>query len=571
MNLKPRFMLLTALLFIASAAAVSWSVRTLAEGIIEQWAPRFIAKQALYDKSRTLQPILREVALARQLSTSQFIRDWARHPDNPELTGGALVELENYRQNFNDHSYFVALLGNGRYYHNNAANDFAGKEFRYVLDPKKEADRWFYDLIKQKRDIHININPDFELGITKLWIDVLIRDGNDILGMAGTGLDLTEFLNNVVEEGTPGITSLFVDHSGAIQLHRNKDFIDFSSVSKKDDAHKTIDLIFRSDTDRKTIYAAMKELESGKKDVATAFVNVRGKRQLVGIVYMPEIDWHEITLINLGTVLPLSQFSTILLVYIVTLLVALILFNFALNRLVLTPLSKLDRAMSQIEAGKDPSRQLEQGGIGEVGRLINRFVQMAHAVLESRHDLEQKVQDRTAALERLAQIDPLTELLNRRGMTERMETRINRARRDHSPIGLLWLDIDWFKEINDTHGHSVGDDALKTVAEIIQTTIRPYDLAARWGGDEFLVFLQPAENHTLGMLAERLRNAVAAHRHHTMETLFLTVSIGGYLSMEDHQLDSLLHNADQALYEAKAAGRNCYYAYKPPSPDEQKP
>ncbi|MCK5311734.1 MAG: hypothetical protein KAJ62_06470, partial [Desulfobacteraceae bacterium] len=369
-NLKPRFMILTALLFIFSAIAVSWSVRTLAEAIIEQWAPRFITKQALYDKSRTLQPILREVALSRQLATSQFIRDWARSPDDQEMTNDALMELETYRQNFQDRSYFVAFLCNGHYYHNNAANEYAGKEFRYVLNPKKEADSWFYNLIKQKRDIHINVNPDIELGITKLWIDVLIRDGNDIIGIAGTGLDLTRFLNNVVEESEPGVTSLFVDHSGAIQLHRDKTLIDFGSISKKQDTHKTIDLIFQNSDDKKVIYTAMKELEAGEKTVSTAFVDVHGHRQLVGIVYLPEIDWYEITLIDLATILPLSHFSNILVVFIVSLLVALVLFNFALNRLVLNPLNQLDQAMAQIEEGKNPSRQIKQGGRGEVGRLI---------------------------------------------------------------------------------------------------------------------------------------------------------------------------------------------------------
>lgn len=567
MNLKPRFLLLTALLFIASAAAASWSVRTLAEGIIEQWALRFIPKQALYDKSRALNPILREVALSRQLAISRFIRDWARNPDDPGLTGSALAELENYRQNFRDNSYFVALFSNGRYYHNNAANDYEGREFRYVLDPKKEADRWFYDLIRQNRDIHINVNPDLALGITKLWIDVLIRDGNDILGITGTGLDLTEFLTDVVEKNDPGVTSLFVDHTGAIQLHRDASFIDFGSVSKKDGTHKTIDLIFENLDDRTAIYAAMKELEAGKKSVTTVFADVYGKRQLAGIVYLPEIDWHEITLIDLGTVLPLSHFSTILLVHSVTLLIALVLFNMALNRFVLNPLGQLDRAMAEIEAGKDPSSQLEQGGIGEVGRLISHFMQMAQAVLESRRDLEQKVQDRTAALERLAQVDPLTDLLNRRGMAARMETEISRARREHSLIGLLWLDVDWFKEINDTHGHAVGDQALKTVADIIRSIIRPYDLAARWGGDEFLVLLQPADQQTLDLLGERLRTAVAGCRH-IVDSVSLTVSVGGCLSAEGQQLDSLLNNADQALYKAKAAGRNCYLACTPSTETE---
>ncbi|WP_022669274.1 GGDEF domain-containing protein [Desulfospira joergensenii] len=560
MNLKPSFMLLTAMLFIASAAAVSWSVRTLAEGIIEEWAPRFITKQALYDKSRTIQPILREVALSRQLATSQFIRDWARRPDDPNLTKKALMELETYRQNFQDQSYFVAFLSNGRYYHNNAANEYAGKEYRYTLDPENKADSWFYDLIRQKRDIHINVNPDIELGITKLWIDILIRDGNDILGMAGTGFDLTEFLNNVVEESEPGITSLFVDHSGAIQLHRDKRLIDFSSISKKEGTHKTLDLIFSKTEDKTAVYAAMKELESGKKKVATTFVDVSGHRHLAGIVYLPEIDWHEITLIDLDIVLPISYFSTILLVYIVTLLIALVLFNFALNRLVLNPLSQLDQAMGQIEKGRNPAGQIQKGARGEVGRLISRFMQMAQTVLASRRDLEKKVQDRTAALERLAQVDPLTELLNRRGMTERLKAGINRAQREKSQLGLLWLDIDWFKEINDTHGHAVGDEALKAVAKIIQATIRSYDLAARWGGDEFLVLLQPADSDTLARLGNRLCSVVAAHPFDQKE-FSLTVSVGGCISMEGQKPDSLLQKADQALYEAKASGRNCFRAY----------
>jgi len=572
LNLKLCFMLLTALLFISSAAAVTLSVRTLAEGIIEQWAPRFITKQALYDKSRTLQPILREVALSRQMATSRFIRDWARRPDDTELTRIALGELENFRQNFQDNSYFVGLLENGHYFHNNADDDYAGKEFRYILNPEKKADAWFYDLIRQKRDIHINVNPDIELGITKLWIDVLIRDGNDILGIAGTGLDLTEFLNNVVEEGDPGVTSLFVDHSGAIQLHRNKDFIDFGSVSNKNVTQKTIDLIFERPDDQKAVYAQMKRLEAGQKKVAVSFVHVHGRRQLAGIVYLPEIDWHEITLIDLGTVLPLSHFSTIILVYVITLLAALILFNFTLSRLVLTPLSQLDRAMARIREGKDPSSQIHPGGIGEVGRLIRRFLVMARAVLESRRNLEQKVKDRTADLERLAQIDPLTELLNRRGMAGQMETNIERARREHSPVGLLWLDIDWFKEINDKHGHSVGDKTLKAVARILRAEIRPYDLAARWGGDEFLVLLQPADTHTLKMMGERICTAIAGHDLFPDDpavNMGISVSIGGCLATRSLNLGSLLTNADQALYEAKAAGRNRYHGYTPSQGDQR--
>ena len=99
MNLKPRFLLLTVLLFVVTAIPLWFAVRTLAESIVEQWAVRYAEKQVLYDKSRTLQPILREVALARQLANSQYIRAWARQPEDAELTRNAIGDMESYRKN----------------------------------------------------------------------------------------------------------------------------------------------------------------------------------------------------------------------------------------------------------------------------------------------------------------------------------------------------------------------------------------------------------------------------------------------------------------------------------------
>ncbi len=561
MNLQPRFRLLTIVFFLIFAIPSWMAVRALAEGIMAQWAVRYAEKQVLYDKGRTLQPILREVALSRQLAASQPIREWARKPDDAQLTRRALKEMENFRQNFQDHSYFVALLGNGRYYHNNAQNEYAGEEFRYVMDPRNKKDAWFYDLIRQKRDIHINVNPDPNLGITKLWIDVLIRDGNDILGIAGTGLDLTSFIKNVVEEGAPGVTSLFVDHDGAIQIHRNQALIDFASISKNKSQKNTIDLLFERETDRKAVLAAMKELEIQKKTVATLFVQANGKRHLAGIAYLPEIDWHEITLLDLDVLLPFSQFTGILVAYALTMLGILLLFNLALQRFVLKPLKQLDEAMSAVESGSDVPAQLDTLGTGEIGRLMKRFAQMAKSVTVSRRDLEFKVQERTIALERLTKIDPLTELLNRRGMTERIEAELKRAHRELNRLGILWMDLDGFKEINDRHGHAVGDQALKTVARIIDATIRPYDVAARWGGDEFLIMLYPADPDVLQTLAERLLAGISGCRSvfgTNGISVALSASIGGHLSSSEEEFNSLLLHGDKALYNAKAAGRNCY-------------
>jgi diguanylate cyclase (GGDEF)-like protein len=561
MNLRPRFLLLTALSFVVFGVS-SWAVvRTLAEGIVEQWAVRYAEKQVLYDKSRTLQPILREVALARQLAHSQHIKRWARQPDDPSLTQIAISEMESFRPNFQDRSYFVALTQNGHYYHNNASDEFAGRQLRYTLDPGAPKDAWFYDLVRQQRDLHINVNPDVDLGITKLWIDVLIRDGNDILGMAGTGLDLTSFIRNVVEENVPGVTSMFVDHNGAIQIHRQQQLIDFGSVSKNGKEQKTIGLLLDREKDRQAVLAAMKTLERQDSTVSTLFVEVQGKRHLVGIAYLPEIDWYEITLMDLAVLLPFSEFGGLLGMYVVTLVAILLLFNLVLRRYVLQPLTRLDEAMTEVEAGTQLPVGLADMGTGEMRRLMERFTRMTETVLEARRGLEAKVQARTAELEQLTITDPLTGLLNRRGMTARLEAELSRSHREDRPLGILWLDVDWFKQINDQHGHGVGDQALKAVAQVIGEVERPYDTAARWGGDEFLVMLSPADAVSLDALGERLRAAVAACTLVTNEagdTVRLTVSIGGYLSHRGENLNSLLLHGDEALYAAKEAQRNCY-------------
>lgn len=561
MNLRPRFLLITAALFVVSALAAWWAAHRLAEDIVAQWATRFAEKQVLYDKSRTLQPILREIALARQLASSIEIREWARKPESERLAKRALAELETFRTSFRDKSYFVALRKSGNYYYNDAADRYRGDEFRYRLDPSKPADKWFYDIVRQQREIHINVNPDVELGVTKLWIDVLIRDGSEILGVAGTGLDLEPFLRDVVNSVEPGITSLFVDHDGAIQLYRDPKLIDFASITKASSEHKTLSLLFERAADRDAVLGAMKEVESLQKSVTTRTVQSGGKRYLAGVAYLPELGWFEITLLDLDRLLSVERFAGILTVFAVALVVALLLFNFALGRVVLGPLARLAEAMGRVRDG-DFAARLPAAGRHEVGELIRHFEHMRDAVRDARVELEDKVRQRTDALERLTKTDALTELLNRRGMVERMQVEVARATRQRRRIGVLWLDVDRFKEINDNHGHVLGDRALMAVAALIRSVIRPYDSAARWGGDEFLVLVADCDEDLLAALGERLREVVEDHdglRAENETEVRLTLSLGAYLAKPGEDLERVLNRADKALYSAKAAGRNRMY------------
>src|SRR5690606_10850763 len=158
MNLKPRLLLLTTALMLIAAMGIWLLTERITLQVLEQWALRNFDTQVRLEKTRSLAPIIRETALARQFADSQILRQWALQPDDPQLQANALAEMESFRRNFADQSFFVALRESGAYYHNNAANEFAGQELRYRLQPGNPDDYWFYRIIEQNRDLHLNVN-----------------------------------------------------------------------------------------------------------------------------------------------------------------------------------------------------------------------------------------------------------------------------------------------------------------------------------------------------------------------------------------------------------------------------
>lgn len=167
-----------------------------------------------------------------------------------------------------------------------------------------------------------------------------------------------------------------------------------------------------------------------------------------------------------------------------------------------------------------------------------------------------------AAQERLreqAMRDPLTGIWNRAFILEALERELDRSRRDSTPLGILLLDLDHFKQLNDTHGHQFGDLALRAFVQRVQTTIRSYDSFGRYGGEEFLILTPGCGEHDLTRQAERLRLAVASSPFEIEgHPVAMTISVGA-TSMEPGVRASsleLIRAADDALYEAKRTGRN---------------
>ncbi|MBJ7331126.1 MAG: GGDEF domain-containing protein [Solirubrobacteraceae bacterium] len=156
-------------------------------------------------------------------------------------------------------------------------------------------------------------------------------------------------------------------------------------------------------------------------------------------------------------------------------------------------------------------------------------------------------------LQRQATTDPLTGVLNRRACDDLLVECQAKARRTEETFGLLTLDIDHFKAINDEHGHAVGDRVLVDFAHVVQEELRLTDGFARMGGEEFLAVLRPADTDAMAAAAERIRERVAGQRP---QVPHYTVSIGAVLGDGSQPTDDLLQAADEAMYRAKAGGRD---------------
>jgi diguanylate cyclase (GGDEF)-like protein len=165
-------------------------------------------------------------------------------------------------------------------------------------------------------------------------------------------------------------------------------------------------------------------------------------------------------------------------------------------------------------------------------------------------------------LGRRAREDPLTGLANRASFDETLSRAFSGARRYRRPLSLLLLDIDWFKRVNDVHGHAAGDLVLRQLARLLSGLVRREELLARIGGEELAVMLPDAGLEAARALGERIRAAVEANPiDYQGAAIRITVSGGAAtLAPEDTGPEALSARADARLYEAKAAGRNCVRA-----------
>ncbi|WP_394180350.1 GGDEF domain-containing protein [Marinomonas posidonica] len=556
MTIKARLLIAALLVFIPVGFLAWTSMRVVVEDIVVSWIERYAEKQLRFDKVRTLLPLIQEVKLSQDFAQLVPLKEWAKNPDNLLLKQQAFKATEQFRPYFSDRSYFIALTKNDRYYYSDEQVSRKGEVmtkhdfYRYTLDPNKASDAWFYSLVEKQLDIHLNVNPDVELGVIKLWSDILIRDGEQILGVVGTGLNLKDFLRQMVEKQDIYSAIVFTNYKGAIQLYQQASLIDYASITKQTLDKKQVFHLLDDDDSQQSLkrhYAAAKQ---DPNQVQMTFVYRHGVRQLASVIYIPEIDWYQVNFIDIDRFLPLEEFLNILIISLISLACSLALFYIMISFVVTRPLKVLDTSIQTL-AQHHQVKPCGRFAGAEIKRLVQQYQKMSKALLDQQNKLEQKVATRTAELERLSSCDVLTGLLNRRGFNEQMNLYMTEWEVHNESFGLINIDVNQFKSINDRFGHLAGDEVLQEIASHLSTLVGGMGIVGRWGGDEFLILAKVADGklESIWHSLQTSKTPLSVVLQGQLEEI--QFSFGQSIIQPGESLEKLLLRADKAMYEMK--------------------
>src|SRR3569832_18390 len=227
--------------------------------------------------------------------------------------------------------------------------------------------------------------------------------------------------------------------------------------------------------------------------------------------------------------------------------------------------TKMDRYTLQISKAHDIAalNQILDQVMHDAREIQTQALQSREDMLGARRDMEHavtRIRELEVQLEQLSELvheDQLTGSLTRRGLDEVLEREVSRAERSRLPLCIAMLDLDDFKRLNDTYGHTAGDEALIYLVRVVKDTLRTMDIIARFGGEEFLIVLPDTELRDASIIITRLQRELTERIFtHNHERLFITFSAGIALRTMGEDALSLVERADAALYKAKKAGKN---------------
>jgi len=501
-----------------------------------------------------------DFALVREISRSTVVIDWFADEENPVKRAAAYNEIMHYASMLkNTRIYFGIHKSLNEYSINNGITLANFLPFDKI-DPSAAYNDWYYNSIRSAHEYVFNIDIDKLSKTPRLRINHKVMDGNKLLGVICSGLSLDETIDCLFSQyNSKNVMGYIIDKNGYIQMDSVSSDFHFDEKGRAKNNIRAVcsDPVFISVLGE---YLANINDYFDMSSRAEVIKLDKNYYMYVSIVPITDTDWSIVTFFNNRALYSIGKFLPLLITMLSAFLIYTLVSSIFMHWLVFRPMNRLTNSLSasNFYIGEIFGYNRDD----EIGILAQTIQRMRDRLSTYNAELLRAARER----ERLIRIDQLTDIPNRRNFDERLPLEWGRAIRTKTPISLLILDLDYFKDYNDTYGHLQGDRALQVVAKVFaQELKRSSDLAARWGGEEFAILLANTDYKGAQDVAERIRQKTEDLQivlaDGSISKITVSIGINSLIPTTNNALEEFIHHADMALYTAKREGRNrvCLY------------
>lgn len=492
----------------------------------------------------------KEIALITKAARSNAVIDWFDDEDNAEKKLAAYDEMMGIIDVMSSNYLY---LGIDKSLHEfTVEDDFAVEDIKpfSTFAHDNYDDLWYFECIESEKDYLLNVDIDKIMHRKRVWINYKVTRNDTLLGVVSTGLEFAPLVEKLFAKyDTKSVRGLIIDETGAIymdsRLLGSSDFLYYSSEEKS-----LIEDEYSNSNFLSSINAYIDNID-GYFDSESATVVIElsgGQYRYATIAPIASTTWSVVTFYNASSLFSAANFLPVVIIVFAMLIIFIIATSYTSTKLIFAPFEKLMHSIIHIKTDMSGFIYGTERR-DEIGELANTVQNMKDSLID--------------ALDK-AHYDPLTGLYNRRYMDENLNRIIKSMSRSNGTLSVLMIDVDYFKDYNDTYGHNMGDICLKAIADALSGNItRTDDFVARYGGEEFIVVLPNTDECGANIMANRLLENVSACGivHEKSDVAgHVTISIGATTGKVTHNKcgEDYIKRADEALYTSKQNGRNRY-------------
>ncbi|GAB0057581.1 hypothetical protein SIID45300_01912 [Candidatus Magnetaquicoccaceae bacterium FCR-1] len=377
-------------------------VRSMQEHIQLELTRYSVERYVMLHREKTLGGIQGDLMLALKLADSEAVRRWVRDPANGAATGPAMRELGSFLSLFTSHEMFVASKPTGQFFFvdTQAIRDSRQSPIKptQILGADNQDDAWFFKTLEDTAPYNFNVDHNNKLNVTKLWINVVMKEGQEPVGVVGTGIDITKFIESFVKSREEGVTGMFVNEAGAIQGHADPSLIAQNAPINSEQATSTIWKLLANEQEAERLKSLMTRVKGGGQGELLQ-LTLSGVPRVVAVAYIPPLKWFTVAAFDRTSVVGSRDFLTVLAVMLMAMVVSSLMVYVVGNRLVVEPLRMLVDGTRRVAEGAF-DLHLPEERKDEIGEVMVAFSRMARQISESRRLVQTNVATITAALQR---------------------------------------------------------------------------------------------------------------------------------------------------------------------------